>query len=225
MAEKQVPLNGAYYGPSVPPGRNYHRPGRGSFGGGCCCCLLSLICKIILAVVITVCLAALIFWLIVRPKEIKFHVTDVAVDEFNLQDNSSLQFNMSAKISVRNPNKKIGIYYDTIEARGYYVGKRFSTDYLTPFYQGHKNTSFLSANFQGQQLVMLDKSEYEQDKTAGIYDIDFKLYLNLRFKIGSSIKLGKFKPKIKCDLKVPFGGAGQTQTTAYKSTKCKWDFR
>ncbi|KAM7484566.1 hypothetical protein LguiA_000575 [Lonicera macranthoides] len=64
----------------------------------------------------------------------------------------------SANLSIRNPNKRIGIYYDRIDARGYYRGQRFDSVELGRFFQGHKKTNKLTVEFQGQNLVMLGEN-------------------------------------------------------------------
>ncbi|XP_022743987.1 NDR1/HIN1-like protein 3 [Durio zibethinus] len=225
MAEKQAHLNGAYYGPSVPPAtRSYHRPGRGS-GCGCGCCLLKFLFNIIITAVVVIGLAVLIFWLIFRPNKVKFHVTDVSLTEFNLTTNNTLHYNLAVNMTVRNPNKRIGIYYDRIEARAYYEDQRLNTQTLTPFYQGHKNTSFLNLVFSGEQFVMLgadQTSQFNEETTSGIYSIDVKLYLRIRFKVGR-VKTGRFKPKISCDLKVPLSSANGGLVGAAETTRCDWD--
>ncbi|XWS43351.1 hypothetical protein CRYUN_Cryun16bG0095500 [Craigia yunnanensis] len=226
MAEKQAHLNGAYYGPSIPPAtRNYHRHGRGS-GCGCGCCLLKLLFNIIVTAVVVIGLAVLIFWLIFRPNKIKFHVTDVSLTEFNLTTNNTLNYNLAVNMTVRNPNKRIGIYYDRIEARAYYEDQRFATQTLTPFYQGHKNTSFLNPVFSGQQFVSLGADEtsvFNEERTSGIHSIDVKLYLRIRLKV-SWVKTGRFTPKISCDLKVPLSSANGSLAGVPETTRCGWDF-
>ncbi|XP_018851217.1 NDR1/HIN1-like protein 10 [Juglans regia] len=226
MAEKQPHLNGAYYGPAVPPpNRYYHRHGS-SRGCGCCGCLFSLLFKLIVSVAIVVGLAVLIFWLIVRPNRVKFHVTDASLTQFNFTtNNNTLHYNLSLDINVRNPNKKIGIYYDRIEARAYFEDQRFSTVTLPPFYQGHKNTTVLSPVFKGQQVVLLGAeglSELNSDKSGGVFDVDVKLYLRIRFKLGK-VKSWRMRPKIKCDLKVPLSSNGKV-AVGFQTTKCDIDF-
>ncbi|GLT94783.1 hypothetical protein SLE2022_125060 [Rubroshorea leprosula] len=223
MADKQSHLNGAYYGPAVPPARSYHRHGRGS-GCGCGCCLLSLLLKLIVTAVVIVGLAVLIFWLVVRPNNVKFSVTDASLTQFNLSDNY-LNYNLALNITVRNPNKKIGIYYDRIEANAYYEDERFDTETLTPFYQGHKNTSYLNPVFKGQNLLVLGTeqlSEYNQETSSGTYSIDVKLNLRIRFKVWK-FKIGKFKPKVECDLKVPLSSSNGSLAGSVETTHCKLD--
>ncbi|KAF8038893.1 hypothetical protein BT93_B1445 [Corymbia citriodora subsp. variegata] len=228
MAEKQGHLNGAYYGPAVPPKQNsYLRPGRG--GGcacGCGCCLLKLIFNLVLTVVVTVGLLALLFWLIFRPNLVKFHVTDAELTQFNFTATNTLNYDLKFNLTIRNPNRRIGIYYDRIEVRPIYGGQRLASEYLTPFYQGHKNTTTLGAEFQGQQLVVLgtsEQSDFSSEQAAGVYDIDMKLYLRVRFKLGK-IKTFHIKPRVKCGLKVPLSSSGSA-AAAFQTEKCEIDWR
>ncbi|CAK9182463.1 unnamed protein product [Ilex paraguariensis] len=128
-------------------------------------------------------------------------------------------------MTVRNPNKRIGIYYDSIEARVFYEGQRFNSIQLTRFYQGHKNTTTLNAVFKGQNLVLLgnkEASKFNEEKSSGTFSIDMKLYLRIRFKV-SVFKSPKFKPKIECDLKVPLDSNGGS-SGSFEATKCKLDW-
>lgn len=95
---------------------------------------------------------------------------------------------------------------------------------LQPFYQGHKQTNVLNAVFQSQKVFVGSEalSEYNQQKSTGIYEIDVKLYLRIRFKLGL-IKTGKFKPRIECDLKVPVTQNGNSVGT-FQTTKCDIDY-
>ncbi|KAF7804237.1 NDR1/HIN1-like protein 10 [Senna tora] len=226
MAEKQAQLNGAYYGPSIPPQKSYHRPGRGG-GLDCCCgCICSLICRLVMTVIVIVGIAALVFWLIVRPNKVKFHVTDASLTQFDYTNNT-LHYNLALNITIRNPNRRLGIYYDSIEARGLYEDARFHSEYLTPFYMGHKTTHVLTTEFKGQQVLSLNADhteEFNKDKTDGVYDIDVKMYLKIRFKLGV-FKTGKFKPKINCDLKLPLTTAnGTSSSAAFQTTSCDLDY-
>ncbi|XP_059646591.1 NDR1/HIN1-like protein 10 [Cornus florida] len=228
---KQPHLNGAYYGPSIPPPRKaYHRPGRGSGCNPCTClcsCIFNLIFQIVFTVLVAVGIALLVFWLIFRPNKVKFHVTDATLTDFNFSTSTNtLYYNLALNMTIRNPNKRIGIYYDRIEARAYYEDQRFDAVTMTPFYQGHKMTNTLSPVFQGQNMVMLGSSEvskYNSDKSDGIYNIDVKLYLRIRFKLGA-IKTPKFKPKIECDLKVPLHSNGTILSGTFETTKCDIDW-
>ncbi|KAF9598240.1 hypothetical protein IFM89_026016 [Coptis chinensis] len=225
MGESKQPiLNGAFYGPSVPPQQSYHRHGRGR--GLCCgpCCLLGFLFKIIITIVVMIGIVALVFWLIFRPTEVKFHVVDATLTEFNLTDNNNqIRYNLALDMSVRNSNKRIGVYYDRIEARAYYENELFATTTLTPFYQGRKNTTMLRPVFQGTSTITLRDSEittFDREKNDGNFNIDIRLYLRIRFKV-NRVKTRRLKPKIKCDLNVPFNRAS---TVAFNTKRCKIDY-
>ncbi|XP_061359454.1 NDR1/HIN1-like protein 3 [Gastrolobium bilobum] len=237
MADKQAQLNGAYYGPSIPPPtkKSYHRPGRGGGGGcfSCCCgcifnCIFGIICKLLTTIIIMVAIAAFLFWLIVRPNVVRFYVTDATLTQFNFTNNNTLHYNLALNITIRNPNKRVGIYYDYIEARALYQDVRFDSQTLGTFFQHHKNTSVLNTAFKGQQVMILgtdQTSELNKDKSSGVYHIDVMLFLNVRFKMGL-FKSGKVKPKIRCDLQVPLKSHnGTSPAGGFQTTECGWEYR
>lgn len=230
---KQPELNGAYYGPSIPPPpRSYNRPRRrGGRGCGCCLidclcdCIMSCICTILCTILVVVGLAVLIFWLIVRPHEVKFYASDASVSTFNFTNtnNNNLNYNLAVNFTARNPNKHIGVYYDRIEANAIYAGQRFSTVQGPVFFQGTKNTTdFGPVEFRGQHLVELgsgDREDYNKQTNDGVYEIQLKLHLRVRFKLGL-FKTGTWKPKIKCNLKVPLDGQS---SQPFERTRCNYD--
>uniref|UniRef100_A0A7N0V3H0 Late embryogenesis abundant protein LEA-2 subgroup domain-containing protein n=1 Tax=Kalanchoe fedtschenkoi TaxID=63787 RepID=A0A7N0V3H0_KALFE len=221
--KQQTHLNGAFYGPSIPPPNNtYHRPGgHRSSGRNCLCSLFCLLFKIIVALVIIIGLAILIFWLIFRPTNLKFHVTDATLTQFDLSNNT-LRYNLALNLTARNPNRRVGVYYNKIDARAYYAGQRFGSVPLDAFYQGRKNTSVWRPVFQGQNLVLLsgaDLNNFNAEKSTGVYSIDVRVHLRLRLKFGR-LKTPTMTPKIKCDLKVPLSGSG---LVSFQTTKCDLD--
>ncbi|VVB02272.1 unnamed protein product [Arabis nemorensis] len=226
MAEQ--PLNGAFYGPSVPPPAPKGYYNRRGHSRGCGCCLLSFFLKVIIALIVILGLAALIFWLIVRPQTIKFHVTEASLTRFeHTSPDNILRYNLALTVPVRNPNKRIGVYYDRIEAHAYYDGKRFSSTTLTPFYQGHKNTTVLRPTFQGQNLVIFDAGEsrtYNAERIAGVYDIEIKFRLRVRFKLGD-LKSRRIRPKVNCDdLRLSLSTLnGNTTSSTIFPLKCDFD--
>ena len=224
MEEKQFHLDEAYYGSSIPtPTRSYRRHGSDDWCDDCgsCCCLISFLLQLIGLVAVTVALVFLIF----HPSKVKIHVTDASLTLFNFT--TTLNYNLALNITIRNPNKMIGIYYDSIEASAFFGDRWFGSVSLRPFYQGHKNTTILSPVFEGQQLVSLgasDLSVFNSEKSAGVYDINVKLNLRIRFKLGNKIKSWRIKPEIKCDLKVPLISNGKSGAGTFEATKCHTSF-
>ncbi|KAJ0703236.1 putative Late embryogenesis abundant protein [Helianthus annuus] len=236
----QPHLNGAYYGPSIPPpakkSRSYHRPGGG--GGSCnpfswcfsciCGCVFNLICQILITILVILGIIVLVFWLIFRPNAPKFHVNDATLTQFTLSpDNNTLYYNLAVNMTFRNPNKRIGIYYDRIEAHAEYHDKRFDTEYLERFYLGHKDEKDVSAVFVGQQVLASNdirelRSKYDSDTSERVYDIDLRLKLRVRLKVWWAKP--KFKPQFECDLKVPLTSGGVGSNRRFERTKCDFDW-
>ncbi|KAG5043953.1 hypothetical protein AAZX31_03G181300 [Glycine max] len=227
MADKQPHLNGTYYGPAIPPAeqpRNRHHHGR-----SCCCCLFGILWKILVALIVLVGLVFLIFWLVVQPRSFKFHVTEADLTQFDYYtNNNTLHYNMVLNFTARNPNKKLSIYYDKVEALAFYEDARFANydviTHMNSFRQYKKSTSPMSAVFSGKKVLMLNSeqvSKLNQDKSDGVYDIYVKLNFRIRFRLGDSIS-GNLKPKVKCHLKVPFSKSGTF--TLFETTKCSVHF-
>ncbi|CAN6439085.1 unnamed protein product [Victoria cruziana] len=212
---KPANLNGAYYGapqgvrtPPQQPPQAYYRPGRGHRSCGCCCIIGTLL-KLLIAIVVILGIAALVVWLVLRPVAVKFYVEDVSLTQFNLTSTNTLQYDLKLNVSIRNPNKKIGIDYDKVDATAYYAGERFGWVELLGFYQGHKNTTMLEPAFKGQAVMVLGDFTagfFNDQKASGFYSISLKMKPKMRFKIGH-LKTTKYSPNVWCDLEVPASSA------------------
>ncbi|KAL1331863.1 NDR1/HIN1-like protein 3 [Arachis duranensis] len=246
-------LNGAYYGPSIPPPQ-HKRHYRGDGGGSncCCCCgifrcccgcifdcIFGLICKILTTLLILLIIVAVLLYFIVRPNLVKFHVSNAVLTQFNFSsdaaatNNNTLHYNLMLNFTIRNPNKRVGIYYDYIEARGFYHDVGFGNVTMQPFFQGTKNTTVVATTLKGENEVVLgsDKgSKVEEERGSGVYGIDLKVFMKVRFKFWF-MKTGKVKPKAICVLKVPLMTRSKNGTFtaehggAFQDTACDWGYR
>lgn len=225
-------LNGAYYGPPIPPPhrKSYNRPSRGGGCFTCCCgcifdCIISLICKILTTITIIALVLAFLFWFIVRPNILKFHVTNATLTQFSYTNNT-LHYNLALNVSIRNPNRRVGIYYDHIETLALYQDVRFGSQTLEPFFQHHKNTTVISTVLKGQQVMPLaakQVSELDKEEDLGVYGIVVKVFMTVRFKF-VLFKTGNVKPKIRCALHVPLKSRNGTDS-AFQITECDWEYK
>lgn len=129
-------------------------------------------------------------------------------------------------MTFRNPNKRLGVYYDKIELNGMYHGLRFVTKDLDPFYLGHKKEKSVETVFDGQQVVVFGngiKEKYGNEINDGVYKIDLKLRLKVRFKV-LWMKTPKFTPRFDCDLRVPLSAKGGKVVSGVKFERTKCDF-
>ncbi|XP_061351102.1 NDR1/HIN1-like protein 10 [Gastrolobium bilobum] len=187
-----------------------------------------LLLKLLSALVVIFGLGIIIFFIVVQPHSFKFYVTEAELTQFDYTNNT-LHYNLVLNFTVRNPNEKLSIYYDKVEALAFYEGSRFaSPDVITDmnsFGQCKKSTDTISAVFAGQQMLLLDNdqvSDFNKDKSVGIYNIYVKLYFRIRFRVGDFITR-TMKPKVKCDLKVPFINSNTT-LTLFETTNCDVHF-
>ncbi|KAF3782001.1 YLS9 protein [Nymphaea thermarum] len=231
MAEsKPANFNGAYYAgpqgvqaPPQHPSQAYQSPGRRHRSCGLCC-LLGTLFKLIIAIIVILGIAALVIWLVLRPTAIKFYVEDASLTQFNLTNANTLHYDLKLNVSIRNPNKKIGIDYDELDAAAYYDGERFGWVQLPGFYQGHKNTTTLQPAFRGQALMVLGDfiaSDFNVQKDSGFFYVDVKIKPKMRFKIGH-LKTTKYSPKVWCYLMVPLNSksSSSSATGGFTRTKC-----
>ncbi|TKY44817.1 YLS9 protein [Spatholobus suberectus] len=158
------------------------------------------------------------------PSSVKFHVTEASLTQFNLTSNNTLYYNFKVNITVRNPNNNIVVYYRRIRAIAWYKDNEFGWVSLTPFDQGHKNTTFLQAVFEGQSVIMLKPKqlgEYKEETSVGIYkDLAVDFDLRIRAKYGS-FRSNRFNPPVdQCRrLRVPLISNGKS-APPYSVTKC-----
>ncbi|XP_050380707.1 NDR1/HIN1-like protein 10 [Argentina anserina] len=180
-------------------------------------------------------LCIFLIWVIVLPRNPKITITDAHLTQFsftNITTNSTLHYNLAFNLTIRNPNKRLGISYRRIRVIGNYQKKRFALVTLpnttVPFYQGHKNTTFLrDITVRGQQVLKFGEkeiSEFNKETAAGIYTIDTVLALRVKLRLGT-IKFHNYGPEnIHCKLKLPLrttnSTLNQTSSGNITLTKC-----
>ncbi|KAJ0976696.1 hypothetical protein J5N97_012170 [Dioscorea zingiberensis] len=87
--------------------------------------ILCMACKTFSTIFILIGIMALIFWLVFQPDDLKVYVEKASLTRFYLSENHTLYYNFTIEMSLRNPNKKLGIHYKHIEANALYGGSRF----------------------------------------------------------------------------------------------------
>ncbi|XP_010912371.1 NDR1/HIN1-like protein 10 [Elaeis guineensis] len=187
--------------------RNEERTNSGS------CCL----CKALFKLFVFVGLSIFSFWLIFRPHRFKAYITTASLSRFDLAaDESSLQYNLSLDLNIRNPNRRIGIYYDRIEATASYNGSQLNTTPLPTFYQHTKNTTVLHPAFDGRSPALpTAAATFKREKGEGFFYIEVKGYAKIRLKVWF-IKTRHIKTRIQCMVKIPAPGSSEP----FEDTKC-----
>ncbi|XP_027367456.1 NDR1/HIN1-like protein 10 [Abrus precatorius] len=225
MADKQPQSNAANNDSSVAQEEQPRHLGR-----RCCCCLFRIFWILLVCILVFVCLVILVLYILITPRTFKFHVTDAKLAQFNYTANT-LRYNLFLNITARNPNKKLKIYYDVVQANAFYEGVRFATtDVNMPwnsYLQNKKSMNLFSAVFSGQHVMVLDQdqvSEFDEDNKDGVFHFDIKINFRIRFRLGD-LQSGDFKPRGTCELDVPLSSGGKMETAFhFHPTKCEIDF-
>ncbi|XP_010912375.1 NDR1/HIN1-like protein 10 [Elaeis guineensis] len=135
-------------------------------------------------------LATLIIWLVLRPRLPAFAVSSASVSAFNFsapQQLLSSDFDIS--LSVQNPNHKMGIYYDSVEAAVLYGSDNIADTSLPPFYQAKGNATTVRAH-------LVAAAEYVEDDVAkgiaadrgrndGVVNFHVSVWAWVRFNAGA----------------------------------------
>jgi hypothetical protein len=191
------PPPGTYYDKDqagIPPPATYRQRRRGR--SPCCCCMLHL-CIIFTTLVVLIGLAVLIFWLVVQPKGPRFDVNVVHID--GLSGSPPYNTNITYELKVYNPNKDMGFYYSDIFVNVQADGTPIGNKTVDGFYQGHKNTTYLSGEIEAigvnPSAATLNAVLTNGSHVPFYAQVDFKV----KIKVGA-IKTWKIKAKVECNL-------------------------
>uniref|UniRef100_A0A453DI33 Late embryogenesis abundant protein LEA-2 subgroup domain-containing protein n=1 Tax=Aegilops tauschii subsp. strangulata TaxID=200361 RepID=A0A453DI33_AEGTS len=132
-----------------------------------------------------------------------------------------LQYNLTLAMTVRNPNKRVGLYYDGVEALALFDGQRFGFAPLDPFFQGHQASTEVKPAFGGQQVLEGDvtQANLRTQLAGGAVEVEVKLNAKLRVKVWA-FKVPGPRARISCPLSLPAPGAA-AGAPAFKPTDCK----
>lgn len=182
--------------------------------GSCCGCLLFLIIIVLFAI--------LIVYLVLRPHKPRFYVQDATVRQWNTTDDlltSSLQFTVLS----RNPNNRIGIYYDQISAYATYIGQQVTPFYpLSPFYQGHKDVNVLSPVLYGSlvPLAPFIADHLKVDEQTGVLTLNLRMNGRIRWKVGTWTS-AHYRLNVNCYTILGLSGSGFVgQAPLQPGTRC-----
>ncbi|KAI3794809.1 hypothetical protein L1987_37448 [Smallanthus sonchifolius] len=152
-------------------------------------------------------LTFLITWAILQPKKPRFTLQDATIYSFNVSAPILLSSNFQVTVSSHNPNSRIGIYYDTLNAFATYRNQQIT--YFTgiqPVYQGHKDTNIWSPFIFGTNVPVApyNGQSLSEDQSDGGINIVVKMNGRVRWRVGRFIS-GRYHIHVTCPAYIPFG--------------------
>lgn len=190
-----------------------------------CCrkCLCWTLCLILLLIIILGILAAIIYF-VFQPKVPKYSVDSMRITQFNLGNDMSLSATFNVNITARNPNKKIGIYYEGgSHLSVWFTGTKLCEGSLPKFYQGHRNTTVLNLTLNGQTDNGSDLIQRLQtQRQTGNIPLNLRGKVPVRLKLGK-LKLMKWKFLVRCRLNVD--SLDENNAIRIRNSSCKFRFR
>ncbi|XP_059668658.1 NDR1/HIN1-like protein 1 [Cornus florida] len=169
-------------------------------------------CACLLIFNFIVLLLILLVWAILQPKNPRFVLQDATVYAFNVSSNTFLTTNFQVTISSRNPNDKIGIYYDRLHVYATYRSQQIT--YYTsipPTYQGHKDVNVWSPFIFGNNVPVAPYNgiSLTSDAAAGAVSLTIKIDGRVRWKVGTFTS-GRYHLHVRCPTYIPFAGPRTT---------------
>jgi len=160
----------------------------------------------------------LILWLVLKPVHLpKYSLDNVDVNSFSV-GGSTVNADFTYNITANNPNRKIGIKYDTINLDTSYSGQELGKSVIPGFYQGHQNVTSLSSELKVVNAVLSSSSAtaLQSQLAANSVPLHVRADAKVHVRIGKYTSPG-FWVRVDCDVNMGVSPA----TVNSKSCKLK----
>ncbi|XP_022731522.1 NDR1/HIN1-like protein 1 [Durio zibethinus] len=147
-----------------------------------------------------------LLWAILHPAKPRFILQDVTIYAFNLTAPNFLTSNMQVTVSSRNPNDRIGIYYQKLDIIASYRNQQITLPTLLPrTYHGHQDVTIWSPFLCGNAVPVAPFLEegLSQDMNAGLVLLNIKVFGHLKWKVGTWIS-SRYQINANCPAYISF---------------------
>ncbi|KAL8166708.1 hypothetical protein V2J09_008207 [Rumex salicifolius] len=195
-SDKAYPLPS--HPPPLPPPRRRRR---------CrlCRCLCCTLCAVFVFIILFVGVFAAVLFLGFHPKIPHYSIDGIQVDSLSTSaTDGSLSATFSVNVTARNPNKRIGIYYEGGSSLGvWFNDTELCQGALPVFYQGHRNTTVMNVPLAGKvaNATALAADLLAEQQSSGGVPLLIRGKVPVKIKMGK-LKLMKIRFKAKCDILV-----------------------
>ncbi|KAK4740966.1 hypothetical protein SAY87_024554 [Trapa incisa] len=162
----------------------------------------------LLVAILVIIVVALTVWLVLRPRKPIFVLQDATVYAFNVSSYPNLLTStFQVTVVSRNPNSRIGIYYDKLAAYASYRGQQITLrSRIRSSYQGHKEIDIWSPFLFGFSVPIApyNAAALSQDQANGMVVVNIELIGWLRWKVGA-MATKSYHIVVKCPALIRFG--------------------
>ncbi|KAL0338712.1 UNVERIFIED_CONTAM: NDR1/HIN1-like protein 1 [Sesamum angustifolium] len=154
----------------------------------------------------------LIIWAALQPKKPRFTLQDATIFTLNVSAPNVISTTVQVTINSRNPNNRIGVYYDKLDAYATYHNQQITYyTVIPPVYQGHKDVNVWSPFLYGNNVPVAPYNglALSQDQSNGAIRLTVKLDGRVKWKVGSFIS-GRYHLHISCPAYIPLGNSKNT---------------
>ncbi|XP_073155927.1 NDR1/HIN1-like protein 1 [Henckelia pumila] len=169
------------------------------------CCATVLVINFILLLTI------LIVWAVLQPKKPRFILQDATIFSLNVSAPNIISTTVQATVFSRNPNSRIGIYYDRMYIYATYNSQQityFTT--IPPVYQGHKDVNVWSPFIYGTNVPVAPYNgpSLSMDLNNGDVTMLIKLDGRVKWKVGT-FTTGRYHLHVTCRANIPIGNTSK----------------
>lgn len=160
------------------------------------------LCTCITTVILLVGLLILVLWLVYRPAKPHFMVVGAAVYGLNATAPPLMSTTMQFTIVIRNPNRRVAIYFDTLSAFVSYRNQPITPQVaLPPLYLEEHSSVSLSPVIGGSPVpVSVEVSNgFVVDEAYGVVGVKLIMQGRLRWKTGA-VRTAHYGMYVRCDV-------------------------
>jgi hypothetical protein len=162
----------------------------------CCGCLASCL----LALVLIAAFITLVVYLALRPSKPSFYLQDLQLRRPIALGDPSLTASAQVTLASRNPNDRVGIFYDRLDVFATYRDEPITVPVsLPPLYQGHHDVSVWSPVLAAEAVPVAGyvADALKQDVAAGFLALTVKVDGRVKWKVGSWVS-GSYHLFVSC---------------------------
>uniref|UniRef100_A0A803MXX1 Late embryogenesis abundant protein LEA-2 subgroup domain-containing protein n=1 Tax=Chenopodium quinoa TaxID=63459 RepID=A0A803MXX1_CHEQI len=172
--------------------------------------LLKRIFAGVLIFLFIVLLIVLIIWAVLKPSKPSFILQDATLYNFNLTSPAQLTSIFQVTVQSKNPNDKIGIYYDRLISYTTYHDQQITLPTSIPStYQDTRGMNIWSPFLQGQSVPIAPYigAQINNELQMGSVHLIIKLDGKVRFRVGSFVS-GSYRIHVNCPAYIPMNNPG-----------------